>query len=334
MQRVPFEKMKEEFTRVLIASGLTEDRARLCARVHAENSRDGVYSHGLNSFPGTAERVREGRGIDIHATPEKVAGFGALEQWDGNLGLGILNATTCMDRAIALCRDHGIGCVALRNTNHWMRAGTYGLQAADAGCIGICWTNTTRLMPPHGSAERRIGNNPIVFAIPRDEGHLLLDMAISQFSGGKTLIHSRSGQAFPVAGGYDTDGNLTCDAEAIRQSNRPLPIGHWKGSGLAMALDLVAALVSGGRSTCEISRGDGERGVSQMFIAIDVGRIAEPQALVRMLEETFEDLHSAPPLDEAEPVAYPGERMLQRRRDNLENGVPVDTEFWEQVLAM
>ncbi len=334
MRRVPFETMEGEFYRALIASGLSPERARLCARTHAENSRDGVYSHGLNSFPGFVERVRAGRGIDVDATAERVAGFGALEQWDGRLGLGILNATTCMDRAIALSREHGIGCVALQNTNHWMRAGTYGLQAADAGCIGICWTNTTRLMPPHGSDERKIGNNPIVFAIPSEEGHLLLDMAISQFSGGKTLIHSRNGQAFPVPGGYDAEGNLTCDAEAIQKSNRPLPIGHWKGSGLAIALDLIAALVSGGRSTYQISRDDGERGVSQMYIAIDVARIAGREAVTQMLEETFGDLHSAPPLDEGEPVAYPGERMMERRRDNLENGVPVDSEFWEQVLAM
>ncbi|MBI3944423.1 MAG: 3-dehydro-L-gulonate 2-dehydrogenase [Armatimonadetes bacterium] len=334
MQRVPFETMKSEFTRVLLASGLAEDRARLCARVHAENSRDGVYSHGLNSFPGFVARVREGGGIDIHATPRKVGGFGALEQWDGESGLGILNATTCMERAVALAREHGIGCVALRNTNHWMRAGTYGLQAADAGRIGICWTNTTRLMPPHGSAERRIGNNPLVFAIPREGGHILLDMAISQFSGGKTLIHSRSGQPFPVPGGYDSQGNLTCDAAAIRQSNRPLPIGYWKGSGLAMALDLVAALASGGRTTYQIALEGGERGVSQTFIAIDIIRIAGEEGLRQVVEETIGDLHTAPPLREGEPVAYPGERMLQRRRENLEKGVPVDSEFWEQVLAL
>jgi 3-dehydro-L-gulonate 2-dehydrogenase len=71
-----------------------------------------------------------------------------------------------------------------------------------------------------------------------------------------------------------------------------------------------------------------------MFIAIDAGRVAGTEALDQVLEETIGDLHSASPLDVAEPVAYPGERMLERRRDNLENGVPVDTEFWEQVLAM
>ena len=124
--------------------------------------------------------------------------FGALEQWDGHLGPGPVNATLCMDRAIALSRQNGIGCVALKNTNHWMRAGTYGLQAADTGCIGICWTNTMPLMPPWGSAERKIGNNPLVLAVPRPEGHILLDMAMSQFSGGKLEIYRRRNQPLPL----------------------------------------------------------------------------------------------------------------------------------------
>ena len=75
-----------------------------------------------------------------------------------------------MARAIALARAHGIGCVALANTNHWMRGGSYGWQAADAGVIGICWTNTLANLPPWGAADPRIGNNPLVIAVPRAAG--------------------------------------------------------------------------------------------------------------------------------------------------------------------
>lgn len=330
MQRIPFETLYGEFLRVLLKTGLTQDRAELCARIFAENSRDGVYSHGLNRFPGFVRNIRSGR-VDIHAVAEKAGGLGALEQWDGRLGPGPVNATICMDRAIALAETHGIGCVGLRNTNHWMRAGAYGLQAADAGCMGICWTNTGPLMPPWGSATRKIGNNPLVIAIPRPEGHILLDMAMSQFSGGKTEIYRRSNRQFPVPGGYDSAGALTCDPDAIHESKRPLPIGHWKGSGLAVLLDLVAALVSGGRSTCQIGREKEEYGVSQVFIAINV---CTAPHLHQTMEETVQDLHSAPALEQNEPVRYPGEGMLQTRQDNLKNGIPVDEDYWQEVLEM
>ena len=68
---------------------------------------------------------------------------------------------------MGLGREHGVGCVALGNTNHWMRGGTYGWQAAEAGMIGICWTNTMPNLPPWGGVERVIGNNPLVIAVPR-----------------------------------------------------------------------------------------------------------------------------------------------------------------------
>ena len=91
-----------------------------------------------------------------------------------------------MERAIALGREHGMGCVALANTNHWMRGGTYGWQAVDAGAIGICWTNTMANLPAWGAAEPRVGNNPLVIAVPHARGPVVLDMAMSQFSSGRS----------------------------------------------------------------------------------------------------------------------------------------------------
>jgi 3-dehydro-L-gulonate 2-dehydrogenase len=115
---------------------------------------------------------------------------------------------------------HGVGCIALRNTNHWMRAGTYGLQAADAGCLGICWTNTQPLMPPWGGKDAKLGNNPIVPCVPRKEGHILLDTAMSQFSLGRLSITEKAGERLPVPEGFDTRGNLTDEPGAIVRSQR------------------------------------------------------------------------------------------------------------------
>src|SRR4029077_18891960 len=146
-------------------------------------SRDGVYAHGLNRFPRFLTMIRSGL-IDIHAAPQLVMSSGSIERWDGKTGPGNLNAYQSMERAIALSREHGMGCVALANTNHWMRGGTYGWQAAEAGVIGICWTNTLPNLPPWGATDARVGNNPLIIAVPRTTGHVVLDMAMSQFSFG------------------------------------------------------------------------------------------------------------------------------------------------------
>src|SRR4029077_1138876 len=191
---------------------------------------------------------------------------GALERWDGMGGPGNLNAYQCMDRAIALSREHGVACVALASTNHWMRGGSYGWQAADAGVIGICWTNTLPNLPPWGASDPRVGNNPMVIAVPRPKGHVVLDMAMSQFSYGALASYRMRGELLPVDGGFDADGRLTRIPEAIEASNRPLPIGFWKGSGLALMLDLLAALLSGGKATHQITADpDRETMLSQVF---------------------------------------------------------------------
>jgi 3-dehydro-L-gulonate 2-dehydrogenase len=323
MPRIPFPDLFSELHRILGHAGLAEPRATLVARLFAENQRDGVTSHGLNRFPGFVALLKSGR-LDLTADPARVGGLGALEQWDGRMGVGLWNAHVAMGRAIELARAHGIGCVGLRNTNHWMRAGTYGLQAADAGCIGICWTNTVPLMPPWGSADVAIGNNPLVIAVPRRDGHLLLDMAMSQFSNGKLEVLSRQGRELPIPGGFDRAGNLTRAPGEILASRRPLPIGHWKGSALAVVLDAAAALVSGGQASHQVARQDAEYAVSQVFIALDVTALAGAEGVEETVNGIVDHLHTTSPLVPGEPVRYPGEGMLRIRRESLEQGVFVE----------
>jgi 3-dehydro-L-gulonate 2-dehydrogenase len=331
MTRVPYRELTEVLRRVLVRAGFTHDRAELCARLFADASRDGVASHGLNRFPRFMDMIRIGV-IDVAGTPVRVSTAGALERWDGRRGPGNLNAHACMDAAIALARRHGIGCVALSNTNHWMRGGNYGWQAAEAGVIGICWTNTLANMPPWGASEPRVGNNPLVIAVPRLQGAVVLDMAMSQFSFGALESYRRRGELLPVPGGYDESGELTRDAAAIEASRRPLPIGFWKGSGLAIMLDMVATMLADGRATHEISRDPlHETDLSQVFIAVNPDALGGAQTLAA-IERIVEDLHSTPG-DSARP-RFPGERTLETRARNMTDGIPVDSDIWQAVAQM
>jgi 3-dehydro-L-gulonate 2-dehydrogenase len=322
--RVSYDELREVLSRALIRVGFARDRAARCASLFADSSRDGVYSHGLNRFPRFVTMIRNGV-VDVDAEPGSVARFGAFERWDGRRGPGNLNAFEAMARAVALAREHGIGAVALANTNHWMRGGTYGWQAADAGAIAICWTNTLPNLPPYGAAEPRIGNNPLVVAIPRARGHVVLDMALSQFSVGALAAYRRRGELLPVAGGYDRDGKLTSDPAAIEETRRLLPIGFWKGSGLSIALDLAAALLSGGHATWQVPADpDRETGLSQMFVAFDVSSIAGENEASRVADEIIDHVG----------VRYPGARTLETRKENLAEGVPVEPTIWRDVQEL
>ena len=327
--RVSFAELADTLYRALLKTGFEDKRAALCARLFAETTRDGVYSHGLNRFPRFLKTI-ENASVDIHAEPEFVAGTGALERWNGNRGPGNLNAWSSMERAISLARENGIGCVALANTNHWMRGGSYGWQAADAGMIGICWTNTLPNMPPWETSDTRLGNNPLVIAVPRSDGHIVLDMAMSQFSFGALEAHRKRGEQLPVDGGFDAAGNLTRDPAAIESSGHVLPIGFWKGSGLALVLDMIAAALSGGLATHQIPADpELETGTSQIFIAINLPSVDKDRLAETVAGNIIADLHAA-----GTDVRYPGERTLQIRKENMEKGIPVDEDVWREVRMM
>lgn len=330
MPRIPFPELHQTLTRILLTRGFTPERAELCSRIFAETTRDGVYTHGMNRFPRFLNNIRDGV-VRPAEQPELLSSFGVLERWSGRRGPGPLNAYASMARAIEIAKQQGVGCVALSQTNHWMRAGTYGWQAAEAGLIGLCWTNTMPNLPPWGSKVRKLGNNPLVIAVPRAGGPVVLDMAMSQFSYGTLAAYRKRNQLLPMDGGFDTEGSLTKDPAKIQESWRPLPIGYWKGSGLALVLDLMATLLSGGLATHQISDDmDKETGISQVFLALHPGGLAAAEELTRMADGVIESLRTG----EEGAVRYPGERTLRLREENLRLGVPVEADIWEAVLAM
>jgi len=328
MIRIPFEQLQQEFKRVLLQLNFPEEKAVLCAGIFAGNSRDGVHSHGLNRFPVFVQYVKDGL-VNPAAEPALLERNGILETWNGHLGPGMYNATLAMSRAIALAKTNGIGCVAMQNTNHWMRGGTYGWQAADAGCIGICFTNAIAGMPAWGGTNPVLGNNPLVIAVPYEKGHIVLDMAMSQFSYGKMQEHELKQELLPVAGGYDARGQLSNDPAVIRQTKRALPIGFWKGSGLALVLDVVLTALSGGRSTARITADKGEYGVSQCFICLH-----RPDMHTALITEILHYTRSSTPASPGGHIAYPGENTLKKRLRSEKEGVLVNEDIWKQVQQL
>ena len=330
---VPYADLHATMSDVLLRHDMEPDRAEHCARLFADASRDGFASHGLNRFPRFVAMIENGM-VDVHARPECVGSRGAMERWNGRRGPGNLNAHASMDRAIALAREYGIGAVGLGNSNHWMRGGNYGWQAAEAGMIGICWSNTLPNVPAWGATVPLIGNNPLIIAVPRTAGHVVLDIAMSQFSYGALGTHRMRGQQLPVDGGYDEAGQLTRDPAAIERTQRLLPIGFWKGSGLAMLLDMVAAMLSGGKATHDFSTvPEEESGQSQVFLALDaasLGTHGESNAIVDRIVDALHEGAAAV----SESVRYPGERTLETRRQSLVEGVTVDDTMWHEVLSL
>jgi 3-dehydro-L-gulonate 2-dehydrogenase len=335
MTRISFEEMKATVKKAFILAGMPEDRAEICARIHTESSRDGVYSHGLNRVARFVDYIHKGW-IDVHASPTLESNLGALEIYNGHMAPGILNAIFAMNRATEIAEKNGVGLVSLNNTTHWMRGGAYGWQAAEKGYIGICWTNTESCMPAWGASSCGIGNNPFIMAVPRKDGHLVLDMAMSQYSYGKLQVTRLKNQKLPYPGGFDMNGELTDDPGAIEESRRILPMGFWKGSGFAVLLDVLASLLSGGLSTAAIDKFDkGSCGsCCQVFIAINPLKINTQELIDKVLSETITQIKLSVPVTKNSEIFYPGEQSLKTRHENLAIGIPVDDGVWAKVREL
>lgn len=333
MANINFGTLLATIERSLLRAGLKPEDAATCARIHAESTRDGVHSHGVGRIPRFIEYV--GRGwVDINIQPTFVQRMGSIEILDGGFGIGVTNALHATERAMDLAREHGMGLVALRDTTHWMRGGSYGWHAVEQGFAAIMWTNTESCMPAWGGMSQVIGNNPLVMAVPHNSGPLVLDMAMSQFSYGKLQTTQLKGEQLPIDGGFDEFGKLSRDPAAIASTRRLLPTGYWKGSGLAVLLDALAALLSQGRPSHAIDnvqRGSGG-GSSQVFMVFDPEQLGGREACDHIVEGIQAHLAASTPVDPASTVRWPGESTASKRYGN--ELIIIDDMVWRSICEL
>lgn len=333
--KVPYDEVKATIKSALLNVGLTEEQAEVCATVHTNSSADGVESHGLNRIPRFIDYVQKGW-VKLDGKPVLVGQKGGIARYDGGLGIGIINALFCANKAIDLAKEHGMACVSIRNTTHWMRGGTYAWHIAEAGYLGFTFINTESTMPLWGSDVISVGNNPFCMAIPRDKGPIVLDMAMSQYANGKVSTYMLAKKQLPYPGGFDKDGNLTTDPTSIWNSRRLLPVGYWKGSGMALALDMAAATLAGGKSGSDMDiEGKGScTSCCQVFIALDPYLFSTKEDIEFMLDRRIEAVHSVHPEKPTSHISYPGERTMATRERSKKEGVNVDETVWQAVKAI
>ena len=182
---------------------------------------------------------------------------------------------------------------------------------------------------------------PKAMGIPGESlGHvnyaIVLDMAMSQYAYGKLGVYRLAGKQLPFPGGFDKDGNLTSDPGAIEASGRILPTGYWKGSGMAIALDLAAAAMANGKTGADLDReGQGScTGCCQIFIAYDPYLFGEEEEIQAKFDDRVAAADATTPEKEGGHVTCPGERTAATRARNLAEGVVVDEQVWQQCLDL
>jgi len=325
--------LREWTVGVLSAAGVATEHAVLVAGSLVEASLRGVDSHGIHLLASYLEQIAAAD-VDIAATGEIVTESGACMLYDGRNGLGQVVADICSDHAIRLAREFGLGMVTARESNHFGAAGFWAVKMAAAGQIGMVFCNASPIVAPWQGREGRFGTNPICMAVPvgkRDPW--MLDMATTTVAANKIFkAHTNHEPSIPAGWAMDKDGVPTTDTEAA-YAGLLMPLGGYKGSGLAMMVEILCGVISGGAMSTELGglriRGRRFR-ASQTFLAIDVARMQPDFAdRVDWLIDAVKNTAPAVGFDEVLVANEPELRMKRRR---LQKGIPIPDGTWEALL--
>jgi LDH2 family malate/lactate/ureidoglycolate dehydrogenase len=318
---------------LLTAVKVPQGKADLVAKSLVAANLRGVDSHGLQLLPFYIELILMGN-IDIHTDGRMVSESGALLVYDGQNGIGQWISEICCEHAIRLGRAHGVSMVVSRESNHFGAAAFWAQRLSAAGLIGIVMCNASPLVAPWQGKDPRFGTNPICMSVPGPD-NWLLDMATTTVALGKILnaqFHGRS--TIPEGWAMDSEGVPTTDTQSAL-TGLLMPLGGYKGSGLAMLAEILCAVLSGGAMSTELGgiriQGQPMR-TSQMFLAIDVARIMPLDEFARRMQSLVgmaKSSKTAQGFDEVLVAGEPEWRMEeQRRRD----GIPVSDGAWQNLV--
>jgi len=246
---------------------------------------------------------------------------GALVLLDGDGGPGQSIATHAMQLAMERSHLHGVGWVTVRNSNHCGMLATYSLQAAIAGMVGFVLTNSGPTVAAHGGRGRRLGNNAICVAAPAAPHPLVFDAATGTVACGKIRLAALLGEDIPTGWLQGPDGAPSTNSVDLDRGGAVLPLGGHKGYGLAVAIDMLTALLSGGPTSLDVG---GQRttsrptGASQTFVALRVGDdTASTAGRVRAFVDELRASHPSG----TTPVLAPGDIEIEQAKCAHENGL-------------
>lgn len=324
--------------RLLEGEGVGGAHAALVADSLVAANLRGVDSHGVLLLPGYLAQLRNG-GVDGSAQGRVVAGTGGVLLYDGANGLGQVVSAVCCDHAVRLARSQGVALVVARNSHHYGAAAYWSQRIAAGGCIGLALSTAGPAVAPWQGRTPSIGTNPIAMALPGEAGRKwLLDMATSTVAKNKVANAASLGWAtIPATWGFvDAAGSPTTDCKAAEQG-WPLPLGGYKGTGLAMMIELLCAGLSGGPVASDVPTSrDGSEPlkVSHTFVAIEVSAFTgldEFGARTGRLVDIMKNAELRPGFDE---VLVAGEPEWRTEAERRVRGIPVARALWQQLCGL
>lgn len=331
---------------ILIADGCSEDEANCVSEHLVEASLKGHDSHGVIRITRYHQWLQSGQ-LKPHQELIPILDAGALMQFDGGDGMGQSLARAATALAIKRVKEHGSAIIALRRAGHIGRLGAYAEQAAEAGLISVQFCNVagSRLVAPFGSRSRCISTAPIAIGFPMPDGrHFILDFATSLVAEGKALVAGKGGTPLPDIALVDGQGNMTADPRALYGASLdtalPNPrngdgalrtMGDHKGSGLALACEMLAGALTGNGTNGPT---DHRFGNGLLSILIDPARLDNPEGIIAEAAAYVGFVRDSQPIAGGSKVLAPGDKERATAIERRAHGLPLPQTTFDEIAAI
>jgi uncharacterized oxidoreductase len=323
---------------IIETAGAEPERARICAEHLVLANLKGHDSHGVGMAPSYVRWINAGK-LFPNARPKVVQDSGAVMVVDGQFGLGAPVAREAIEMGIARAKQMGVACVALRNSCHIGRIGTYGEQCADAGLVSIHYVNVVGHPPqvaPYGGREARMVTNPYCCTVPRANGeHIVLDFATSFVAIGKLRVAYMEGKSVPPGALVDAEGKSTTDPRTFfRAEDRSLllPFGLHKGGGMQILCEILGGALAGHWTEQPGSdRAYGAAVNNMLSVIINPDALGGRAAYEAEAEAMLDYIRETPPAVGFDRVRLPGDPERESTAKRLAEGIPVDDNTWREI---
>ena len=311
------------------AAGMSANEARLAADTLVQADLWGHQSHGVMRLPWYVARLGSGV-VAARAAAEAVVDAGAVAVIDGHDAMGQIVAAHAAREAVKRAREHGVGAVAVRNSNHFGTAMYFTRMAALDGCVGFLATNASPAMAPWGGREIAVGTNPWSWSAPAGRlAPLMLDIANTGVARGKIYLARQKGVPIPEGWAIDAEGAPTTDPVAAL-AGATLPMAGHKGYAIAVAMDMLAGVLGGGgfgRSVAGPYQSERRGGVGHFMLALDIAAFQPVAEFEERMERLIAELKGGALARDVEEIVYPGELEARNAARALQDGLalPRDT---------
>jgi (2R)-3-sulfolactate dehydrogenase (NADP+) len=309
-------------------AGAHSRMAEATARHLVRAEEQGLSTHGMSRVPFYCGMLRKGR-ADGAAQPAMVAERAGVCLIDNRDCLPYVSAQWAVDEAIQRARRNGIGFAGIRNSAHAGVMGIHLLPTAEAGLVGLAFTNSPAAIPAWGGRKALFGTNPVAAVFPRNTKQpLVIDLAMTTVVRGRIMMAMRRGERIPEGWALDRNGRPTTDPKEAIENGSLFPIGGAKGAMLALMFELICAALTGSAIGPEVDSFFSEEGnrprIGQAFIAIDPAGLAGTERFYERIESVVSAMLADP------EVRLPGARRFSAEAAAA-GGIEVPDELLAQV---